>query len=92
MENPIKKDDLGVPLLLETPTYESAKFMSSKIVIGSTLRAGNRYSHVSSQVHKVEHYKTPRFTMLAHTAPYSYITKLNLYNHQQSIYIVERNT
>ena len=49
--------------------YKSFKFMSSKTVIGSTLRRGvPRYSHLSSRVHQVENNITPRFTMLVHTA------------------------
>ena len=30
MENPIKTDDLGVPLFLETPIYENKQNKSSK--------------------------------------------------------------
>ena len=38
MENPIKMDDLGVPLFLETPTYKSEKFNLASAVDGSEIR------------------------------------------------------
>ena len=60
MENPIKMDDLGVPLILETPTFQHQFLSSPRVGFGAevpTLKKRKKKQNTDAVMHSAQNHE-----------------------------------